>query len=171
MTEPRGAGIRVRRLSEDEWVTLRSIRLNALRDAPHAFASTYQQEAAWDASAWRRAVRRAAWFLAWDGDEPVGLVAAFAEPGAPATERHVVSLWVAPHRRGAGVAARLFDAVARWAREDGATSLMLWVTEGNDAADRIYQRLGFLPTGRRQPLPSDPTRREQQMWVTLYPDR
>jgi GNAT superfamily N-acetyltransferase len=163
--------IRVRRVSDDEWETLRAMRLAALRDAPYAFASTYQREESWDAAQWRRAVRTAAWFLAWDGGEPVGIVAAFAEPGAPATERHLVSLWVAPHRRGAGIATALYDAVARWARGDGATSLVLWVTEGNDAAGRTYQRLGFVPTGRCQPLPSDPARWEQQMRVNLYPDR
>jgi ribosomal protein S18 acetylase RimI-like enzyme len=160
-------GIQVRRVTEDEWQTLRSVRLSALRDAPYAFASTYEREAAWDDEAWRRSVRRAAWFLAWERDTPVGIVAGLADENAPVGERHLISLWVAPHRRGRGVAKALYGAAAEWARQEGATSLVLWVADSNDAAHQMYEKLGFVSTGARQPLPSDPTRWEEQFRVSL----
>jgi ribosomal protein S18 acetylase RimI-like enzyme len=156
-------GVRVRRVAPHEWRSLRSIRLAALQDSPYAFASTYEREAAWDDDAWRRSFGRVAWFLAWDGDEPVGVAAGLPEEGAPPDERHVISLWVAPHRRRCGVATALYRAVADWGRREGARSLVLWVTEGNEAAHRMYRKLGFVPTGERQPLPSDPSRWEQKL--------
>jgi ribosomal protein S18 acetylase RimI-like enzyme len=46
--------------------------------------------------------------------------------------------------------------VCSQAREDGAAAVRLFVVDGNDRTRRFYERLGFEPTGERQPLPSDP---------------
>jgi ribosomal protein S18 acetylase RimI-like enzyme len=43
----------------------------------------------------------------------------------------------------------------------------LWVTETNPHARALYERLGFTPTGERQPLPSDPSIGEIAMSRTL----
>ena len=71
-----------------------------------------------------------------------------------------------PHRR-ARIAARLVDAVIGWARETDAKSVELWVTQGNDAAARLYEDLGFRATGEHQPLPSDPGKDQLRMRRTL----
>jgi ribosomal protein S18 acetylase RimI-like enzyme len=39
----------------------------------------------------------------------------------------------------------------------------LWVTRGNEPALRLYESMGFRPTGESQPLPSDPARVELAM--------
>ncbi len=72
-------------------------------------------------------------------------------------------MWVSPAQRRMGVAARLVDAVVEWARETGATTVALWVTRGNDAAERLYETQGFHLTGDHQPLPSDPCKDELRM--------
>jgi GNAT superfamily N-acetyltransferase len=159
----------IRRAFEDEWRTVREVRLEALREAPYAFASTYKREAPLDEAGWRRRVRGAAWFVAWDAGEPVGIAGAFREERTAAAERHLVGMWVAPVWRRRGVARALCEAVARWAREDGAQVLSLWVAEGNDAARRAYQRFGFVGTGETQPLPSDPSRSEERLTLDLGP--
>jgi GNAT superfamily N-acetyltransferase len=159
----------IRRASEDEWRTVREVRLTALQEAPHAFASTYEREAPLDEAAWRRRVRAAAWFVARDGGEPVGIAGAFREKGTTAAERHLIGMWVASAWRRRGVARALCEAVARWAREDGAQVLSLWVAEGNDDARRAYQRFGFVGTGETQPLPSDPSRSEERLTLDLAP--
>jgi ribosomal protein S18 acetylase RimI-like enzyme len=61
------------------------------------------------------------------------------------------------------VNADLVDAVLGWARQSGASTVELWVTRGNDAAVRLYEAHGFLPTGHHQPLPSDPCKDELRM--------
>ena len=62
----------------------------------------------------------------------------------------------------------LIDAVAGHARTDGAASLTLWVTDGNDRARAFYQRAGFRPTGRRQPVPRQaPDLWEEEMTLVL----
>jgi ribosomal protein S18 acetylase RimI-like enzyme len=44
-----------------------------------------------------------------------------------------------------------------------ATSVHLWVTETNKHARLLYQRCGFVLTGEREPLPSNPSLAEVGM--------
>jgi ribosomal protein S18 acetylase RimI-like enzyme len=48
-----------------------------------------------------------------------------------------------------------------------ASEVVLWVADHNDAARRLYERLGFRPTGESQPLPSNPARSESRMRLPL----
>jgi predicted N-acetyltransferase YhbS len=75
----------------------------------------------------------------------------------------VVSMWVRPSARGHGVGEALIGATADWAKARGYASLLLWVTESNTPARKLYDRCGFALTGQRQPLPSDPTLPEVRM--------
>ena len=71
-------------------------------------------------------------------------------PEEPGPGWHLVGMWVAPQHRGQGVADELVGAVCELARQSGAASVALWVTDVNDRARAFYRRLGFAPTGRRQ---------------------
>jgi len=135
---------------------MRDVRLAALRDAPYAFGSTYDQEIALVDTDWQHKIARGATFLAYARElhgEAVGIAAGFeAEPDMV----ELVSLWVRPQARGYGIGDALVNAVCSWARGKGARRVHLWVTKTNDAACSLYQRCGFWPTGEGQPLPSDP---------------
>jgi hypothetical protein len=48
----------VRATTTTDWQALREIRLQALRDAPDAFASTYAREAAFGEDEWHRRATR-----------------------------------------------------------------------------------------------------------------
>ena len=78
-------------------------------------------------------------------------------------ERHLVGMWVAPERRGSAVATQLVEAVCLAARAAGAAGVVLWVADDNTRAERFYRRLGFVETGERQPLPSNPAVGEQRL--------
>lgn len=158
----------IRRITTDDVATYRAIRLRALQDDPSAFGSTYEESLRHADEVWQDRVASAAagtdtvLFLAYDGDECVGLAGAIDDDlGA---DRQLISMWVAPPHRGSGVAAELVDAVLGWARDEvGATTVGLWVTRGNDRAQRFYERMGFVETGDVQPLPSDPCKDEVRM--------
>ena len=47
-------GVEVRRVHAAEWKELREVRLRALADAPDAFASTLEREAAFPEEVWRQ---------------------------------------------------------------------------------------------------------------------
>jgi len=148
----------------EEWRVLRDIRLTALRDAPDAFGSTYAEQAVFKEADWRRRIARGGTFFAFisevNGTEPAGLVSGFQE--TPGTVE-LISLWVRPRARGRGVGEALVAAVIDWAVARNATSVHLWLTETNKHARVLYERCRFLPTGERQPLPSNPSLREVGM--------
>ncbi len=161
---------RFRRVRPGDWADLRDARLAALADAPYAFASTLDREIGYDERRWREMIGRARFFLAWDGTSAragrqAGLVGGFGQEDGG---WHVISMWVRPAARGAGLAGRLIDAVARHARAEGAPTLTLWVTDGNDRARAFYRRAGFRSTGRRQPVrPETPELWEEEMRLVL----
>lgn len=155
----------VRRVGEDDWTRLREVRLAALADSPTAFASTLGHEREYREEDWREWTRRAAVFIAFHSGAPVGV--AVGIDGETAGERQLVAMWVHPDHRRLGVAAALLAAVRRWALDQGATRLVLWVTRSNRAAARLYRRAGFAPTGESQPLPSNPALIEDQLVLDL----
>jgi GNAT superfamily N-acetyltransferase len=57
----------------------------------------------------------------------------------------LVSMYVQPDRRGAGVGSRLVEDFCAWARERGADRLQVTAYIANDGAVRFYQRHGFAP--------------------------
>ena len=72
-------------------------------------------------------------------------------------------MWVTPSLRRRGIGTALTQAVLDWADQRGVQIVNLWVTETNDAAHRMYERCGFVESGERQPLPSDPALEEIAM--------
>lgn len=56
---------------------------------------------------------------------------------------YVADLAVHPSSGGAGVATRLLDCAADWARDEGFRLLTLDVFDGNDRARRLYEEQGF----------------------------
>jgi len=166
-TRPLGM-VLVRETVIDDWQALRDIRLEALRDAPSAFGSSYEREAAFGEPDWLRRIARGGNFLAFipevrasevrasevRASEPAGLIGGYPET---ADIVELVSMYVRPKARGRGVGEALVAAVFAWAQARDAKTVHLWVTESNDPARALYERCGFSPTGERQPLPSDPS--------------
>jgi GNAT superfamily N-acetyltransferase len=178
----------VRRVMPQEWVTLRSIRLAALRDSPQSFCSGYEHEAGWDDHRWRESVRSVTWFLAWRDGRPVGIAGGTSSGagsggpeagssggqrdegttgGEPAGERQVISMWVDPSARGTGIADALIGAVAGWARAEGAHTLKLWVADASPRARAFYQRARFRATGEAGQMPGDPGAKRQEFSLDL----
>jgi ribosomal protein S18 acetylase RimI-like enzyme len=153
----------LRVVGPDDWRALRDIRLDALREAPYAFGSTYARENAFSEKKWRERASSGNSLVAYlpeFGDQPVGLVGSFEEaPG----QLELVSMWVRPQARGRHLGSALVEAIIERARSGQFARVHLWVTESNKAARGLYERCGFTPTGERQPLPSDPALMELAM--------
>jgi predicted GNAT family acetyltransferase len=140
-------------LTSADWSLLRKARLEALLDSPHAFTSSYHQEARWSEAEWRRMLHAARWIVAREAEKVIGLAKSVIEPQLP-TARHVESAWVAPTHRRCGVLRALLRKLAEIDSRIGVTHLMLWVLEDNHDAENAYRALGFEPTGERQFLPA-----------------
>ena len=164
-------GVEVQQVHAADWEELRELRLRALADAPNAFASTLEKEAAFPDDVWRQRTqggRASANFIARADGVGVGMAAVIPEPTAPG-RMQLVGMWVDPRHRRRGLAQTLIRQAVRWSREHQARELILWVAENNTAARMLYESVGFQPAGARQPLPSNPAIDELLLRLPLGP--
>jgi GNAT superfamily N-acetyltransferase len=144
--------VTIQRLQPDEIERLRRIRLAALKDAPDAFGSTYQEAIAWPNDRWQQQLRQLPTFLAVVDGVDCGVVRSCPHP-QQAHVAYLISMWVVPHVRRTGVGVVLIDAVIDWAKAEGCHQLLLDVCHHNPAAMTLYERQGFKPTGNTGHLP------------------
>lgn len=146
----------VSRTTEEDWATVRALRLEALSDSPDAFGSTYDAAARYSDAEWRAMAQDRCTFVAWDADEGVGMVSGGRNDEYPGTH-WVYGMYVVPTARGTRVAADLVDAVATWARGEGADELFLHVTASLARSRAFYSKVGFEATGEVRPMHREPS--------------
>lgn len=157
-SSPPGTG--TRRLTGEDWPVLRDLRLAALAGAPQAYGSTLAIEESFDEATWRRRLDTAWWVVSVRDGAYAGLAGmVLAEKDMPM----LIGMWVSPEHRGHGVSDALVVGIVRWAAEKRWSRLVLRVADGNDAARKLFLRHGFLPTGQRAPLESDPRVRTETL--------
>ena len=90
-------------------------------------------------------------WLAEDGGAPIGYVLAFlheraANPFCPARRWcEIDQIAVRPDHQRRGVGRALIETVLTWARAEGAGDIELSTWSFNDAAQRMFTGLGFVP--------------------------
>lgn len=145
--EPEPA-VRVRRISPDDGLILRDLRLRSIADAPEAFGQPLEEARQRPEVEWRRSARQSAhgdsrtWLIAETAMGAVGLVQ--GRKRRPSTLL-LFSMWVDPSARRLGVGRQLIEALESWARGWDATETILWVFGGNASAIEFYRDLGFEP--------------------------
>jgi ribosomal protein S18 acetylase RimI-like enzyme len=146
------AGLVIRPLVRSDLAAFRALRQEALLLHPDAFGASAADEALLSDEQFATRipeVRPDATFGAFQGDVLVGTAGFIVQRGAK--ERHKAAVWgvyVSPAVRGLGVAEALIRTVVDHARTvEGLELLQLCVAFHNDAARRLYDRLGFVPYG------------------------
>jgi ribosomal protein S18 acetylase RimI-like enzyme len=155
----------------------KEVRLRALQDSPLAFSSTYTRESELPQEEWIARSQRwdgegSVLYLAFDDLHPLhacGMVACYGEQNSGRLRGHVISMWVDPAYRRAGVGRMLIDALKTWASSRGMHELKLMVTSVNQPAIDFYIRMGFLMSGMTGPYPNDAAVIEHEMLLPLGP--
>jgi ribosomal protein S18 acetylase RimI-like enzyme len=156
----------VRRAVLGDEPVLRTLRLEALAEAPEAFGSTRDRELARTTADWQRWLAPGVTLILEDAGTPRGLVAGMLDAQDPRTV-HLMAMWVHPALRGSGAADALVVAHLAWARTVGARSVQLDVFATNDRARRLYERHDFRFTG--QETVRDDGRLELRLDLALDP--
>jgi RimJ/RimL family protein N-acetyltransferase len=138
----------IRLLTPADAPEYRDIRLDGLRQNPHAFASTFERESAMSISWFEERLSNGNVFGAFIDAELLGVAGYWRQDGAK--ESHKAILWgmyVRPKGRNAGLGRDLIEAIV--AHVSGhIEQLKLVVTSGNEAAHRLYRKMGFSEYGR-----------------------
>ena len=158
---------------EDDWESIRDLRLRALADEPAAFLERLSVAERVDADEWRSRARRnlapgsrqliarlpdGRWIASMTIFTSQGTPAYFGESAGGEPRANLVAVWVDPDYRGAevGVADAVLLAQCEWVRDElGLDRIFLHVGDWNARARRFYERHGFRATGVTEKLPGD----------------
>jgi GNAT superfamily N-acetyltransferase len=143
--------VAVFRLDADDWAILADLRLQALRESPLAFLGDVAIEEGYVEKRWRSELELNIWFLAKVADRAVG-IAKLNHNSQRSDGMHLEAMWVASRARKKGVGTCLVLAVEAAAAELGADQMRLWVFKENQSAAEVYLRLGYVKSGRKQPI-------------------
>jgi GNAT superfamily N-acetyltransferase len=162
--------VRAERLDPDQWGRLRDVRLRAVLAEPALYGWAWERESSFTERHWRMRLSGGAWWIASDAGADVGVVSLIAEPGAVATDRLLVALWVEPGARRRGGARALVAAAAAEAVAQGARTLTAWVPAEGDACRAFWSARGFVPTGEAVAAPRAPGGEEARWSIELTGD-
>ena len=139
----------IRRLTVDDVAAFRAIRLEALTEAPAAFASTAADFALRSDAALRITLAELILFAAFRDGEPVGLMGLMRNGSSKMAHRAtVIMVYVRASERGRALADALLATVTDHARGMGLRQLELAVAVENAPALAFYHRQGFAEVGR-----------------------
>lgn len=139
--------LEIQRLGPADVEAFRAIRLSALRQAPRAFGSIIEQEAASAPAEFAQRLNHGLTHGAFLAGAIVGMAGLRWEERVKT--RHKGWLWgvfVEPRARGAGVGARLIETLLAQA-PDFIEQTHLVVVSDNRSAIALYERLGFKTYG------------------------
>ena len=143
--------LQIRRLEVSDAPVYRAFRLRALREHAEAFASSFEEEnikLLLDTEKRLRTVKTSKLWGAFASGQLAGMVGLNLETSLK--NRHkslLVSMYVAPEYAGRGLGCSLVDTVLRDAVACGLESILLTVTDSNQAEIALYQKCGFTAFG------------------------
>lgn len=142
----------VRALCPAEGPLYRELRLEALRESPEAFASSYEEERTREASHFAERCAQTgpgrvfgAFAPAGGEERLLGMAGIYWAPRPKLRHKaHVWGVFVRPSARGRGCGRELLAALTAYARTlEHVRQLHLGVSSGNAAALRLYRACGF----------------------------
>lgn len=142
----------IRVLSPEDAIQYRIFRLTALKRYPHLFRADADEEAQKPLASTERRLKESPanrWTGAFDASRNlIGCIGFRREPGIK--RRHigqVLGLQIAPQWQRRGIATALLQDVIAQASSLGISQIQLSLTLPNEAAEKLYDRLGFVTYG------------------------
>lgn len=151
--------ISIRHPTASEWRDYKTIRLEALKNNPTAYSTTYDEALEYSDDEWRRRITRGTrgakqdcslYLFAYDGEKVVGMVGAFWEDKSVLRHKaEVFGVYLNPEYREKGIGKRLLEAVLIEIKKNVQfTKIVLGVNASNSSALNLYESLGFKKSGK-----------------------
>jgi ribosomal protein S18 acetylase RimI-like enzyme len=135
----------IRLFTPEDFALWKAMRLEAVKEHPHAYGSSYEEESQVPDEQWKERLRKNYIFAFMDGENAVGMAGYYLQAGEKRRHRGMVyTVYVMPEYRGRGAMDWLLSAIEYHARDQGAEQLHLEVGTYNDAALRCYERNGYV---------------------------
>lgn len=171
-----GASVVIQRLGAEDGDRWKAIRLRSLKADPAAFGSVYDDAVDRSTEEWSAQLNSGPACLVavrtlGDTREDIGVVRWAVDDDVSTVDAvgaMLLSMWVAPDARGAGVGDMLIEAAATAARENGVQRIVLDVTDDNAPAIALYERHGFVANGvvgRMDPPREHVTEHQRERWL------
>jgi ribosomal protein S18 acetylase RimI-like enzyme len=140
-------------LRRDAKILQEAVR-EAVRTSPNSFLKTLNDVDRKGRDFWIDEIQRSTWAVVERDGEVVG-IAAGKRPDPdkdredPDTTRYIESVWIAPRLRGHRLGERLirFLLEVEHQRNQRLEQFLLWVFKSNSSAIKLYDHMGFQPTG------------------------
>ena len=137
----------IRRLGPADLEAFRSIRLEALRNDPEAFGSTFEKESSEPEQHFVDRLTRSAVFGGFVGDRLVGVAGFYSFGDTKSAHKGVLGgMYVTPEARGSTLATALVQTLLERASKE-VEQVQLTVVASNPRARRFYERMGFVEYG------------------------
>ena len=146
--------IEIKPMLPDQWKEYKTLRCAALAEAPYAYNSTLEDAMKRSDDDWQQITRQYAshpnsrTHFAFDDDNACGMAACVIN----GDEVELYAVWVDPAYRRKGVGRALIDFGRAWSQTKGATQLRVGIFDDNPAALAFYRSLGFIDSGRFDPV-------------------
>lgn len=145
--------INIRKLTKKDWLHYKKLRLHATKNDPKSFGNSFEQEKQKTDTDWQERVAKSlnkhdTLLVAFDEQEPVGIIGSYYH-AADHIEHisHIYFMYVEPAYRKQGLGKALMAHMLDRLRRDNRTKkIRLYVIEGNEAAQKLYESFGFTVT-------------------------
>lgn len=141
----------IRKLSKNDWLKWKKIRLEALEKSPNSFLSTFEEENKISDDIWERQLENSLKFGYFVDDEIVGCLGLLIENIVKISHIATLSqMYVKDNFRGSGVGVGLLDFVKDYAKKNNVRHLYLGCIAENLGAVKLYRKCGFKICGIRR---------------------
>jgi predicted GNAT family acetyltransferase len=154
----------IRRLGPEDWGLLRRARLDALRDAPEAFGEKYEDAFGLAVEDWRNRLINVNWWVA-EYNETVASMAALKLRHST-NVYDLMSVWTRPEMRRLGLAEQVIQSAIPATTQQHGERVVLFVVADNMPARRMYEKAGFVATGKSKPIDNGGTEIEMAIDLT-----
>lgn len=139
--------VETRWLTPDDWKIYRDLRLEAIKEEPYAFGTSFGEEKDHPEKIWRERVENT--LFAFYGGQPVGLIGHIRQ--ARIKQRHIVHIvgfFVKDEFKGLGIGEMLLrDLIEKISTYPDVTKISLGVVSTQKRAMKLYRKYGFEVVG------------------------